>query len=220
MFCVSYCFFFYFSVLVKCYQSTVYPNFLSFSVNCNKNVIYSDAALIQSISENSTFNGNDGGHITCNAIGNPIPVLTFSYDNRLLISSSKLNLSNQFLSFESHRLHNNTDLIEVPVDEDQDDINGVIRYKFPHTIEIELHLNEWPTGVHRLECTAFNTYGKDVRSTFIEHVLKPTFPHENDKLIDVVDGFPVDLNCDDVNGYPLPEITWQKVCKFLNIISI
>ncbi|XP_055324358.1 hemicentin-1-like [Sitodiplosis mosellana] len=167
------------------------------------------SASIQSVSENSTFDEKDEVVLSCDAIGNPLPVLKWSYDNRVLISSSKSNSSDKSLPSKTFRLDNNTDLIEERFDGDQDNINGVIRYKHPYSIEIELHLNLWPTGVHRFDCSAFNAYGRDDRSTFMEHVLKPTFPLKNDTLIDVSDDVPVALDCD-VNGYPVPEITWQK----------
>lgn len=172
--------------------------------------MHSAGASIQSVSENKTFDESDGNmRLTCNAIGNPLPVLKWSYNNRVLISSSKSNSSLPFA------LDNRNDLIEERFDVSQDNIDGVIRYMHPHSVEIELHLNAWPTGVHRFDCLASNAYGSDERNTFIEHVLKPTFPHQNDTLIDASDGIPVALNCNDVNGYPVPEITWQKVCKFV-----
>lgn len=162
------------------------------------------------MSENTTFDESDGNiRLTCNAIGNPLPVLKWSYNNRVLISSTKSNSS------LPSRLDNTNDLIEEQFDDDQDSINGVIRYMYPYSIEIELHLNVWPTGVHRFDCLASNAYGSDERNTFIEHVSKPIFSHQNGTLIDVSDGDPVALNCNDVNGYPVPEITWQKVCKFV-----
>lgn len=172
--------------------------------------IYSAGASIKSISENKTFDDNDEVVLTCSAIGNELPILKWSYDDRILISSSKLNLSNELSDLFSSE---NDIWIEETFDGDQDGINGVIRYKQPHNIQIQLHLNQWPIGVHRFLCSASNTYGKDERSTFIEHILKPTFSNEDDTLIDASDGLPVKLNCGDVNGYPVPEITWQKVCK-------
>lgn len=172
--------------------------------------IYSAAASIKSISKNETFADNDEVILTCNAIGNELPILKWSYDDRILISSSKLNLSNELSDLFS--LENDI-WIEESFDGDLDGINGVIRYKQPYNIEIQLHLNKWPTGVYRFLCSASNTYGEDERSTFIEHILKPMFPIEDDILIDASDGLPVKLDCGDVNGYPVPEITWQKVCK-------
>lgn len=145
--------------------------------------------------------------LKCDAIGNPLPVLSWIYDDRVLISSSKSDFSN-----DSQRMLD-ADLIEKPFVGDQDDINGMIRFKYPYAIEIELHLNGWPAGVYRFDCSAYNRHGKDERSTFIEHALKPTFPHKNVTLIDATNGLPITLYCDDLNGFPAPKITWQKVCK-------
>lgn len=175
-------------------------------------LINSAAASIESVSKNTTFDESDRNiHLTCNAIGNPLPVLKWSYNNQVLISSFKSNSSLPF------RLDNSNDLIEERFDVNHDNINGVIRYMHPYSIEIELRLNVWPTGVHRFDCLASNAYGSDERNTFIEHVSKPTFSHQNNTLIDASDGIPVVLNCNDVKSYPVPEITWQKVCKFVVI---
>lgn len=173
--------------------------------------IYSDGASIQFISENSTVTSRDRIVLTCDATGNPHPVLSWVYDNRILLSSSKLNLSNQL--FQSFTMNTSTDSIEESTIRYRNDVNiETVRYKEKNTVEIQLHLDEWPTGEHRFDCVAVNSHGKDERSTFVEHVLEPTFSHENDTLIDVLDGAPVTLNCD-VKGYPRPKVSWQKVCK-------
>lgn len=178
----------------------------------------SAAAKIQFISENASFEAENGNNLTftCNASGNPLPILSWVYDNQIIISSSKSNLSRISLSSD---LENNKNLIVASFGGNRNAINGMIRYNLPYTAVIHINLNKWPIGVHRFDCLAFNAYGNVEKSTFMEHTLKPTFALENDTSIDVLNGLPVLLNCD-VRGYPIPEIFWQKVCESKIVLKI
>ncbi|XP_031619928.1 hemicentin-1-like [Contarinia nasturtii] len=180
---------------------------------------------IQSISENKTSQAQDGkNNLLCNATGNPMPTLSSTLlwinGNQTLFSSSKSNLSNDFRLSELCTYHNDTNLIEKPFGDDQDNIKWIFRYKCPYSIQIELHLNEWPTGLHRFDCFASNTYGHDERSTFIEYVSKPTFSPDTNASIDIGIGEPIDLNCDFENAYPpVEKMLWKKNGIAINFVT-
>lgn len=149
--------------------------------------------------------------LTCNAYGSPHATLSWIHDNRVLLSSSKSIQMNASLTIEPFKLVSDADLTDRLI-QNGDNINGAICYKQNNTVELELRLNEWPMGMHRFDCIAFNAHGIDERSTFVERFIEPIASNQSNTMIEVLNGTPITLNCS-VKGYPMPEIAWQKVCK-------
>lgn len=152
--------------------------------------------------------------MSCNATGNPIPTLSWFYENQTLYSSSTTSLSNDFRSSEQCALDNDSNSIEVTFGQNQQNIKGILRYKCSYSIQIELHLNKWPIGLHRFDCIASNTHGQQKSAIFVKNVLKPAFIEKNNTLIDIRMGLSIDLKCDYTQAYPpVDEIIWKKVCS-------
>lgn len=176
--------------------------------------ICSAGAFIRFISKNSTSSTKDAIVLTCDAYANPRPIVSWIHDNRVLITSSKSIHMNESLPTETFESDANTDSIEERLIQNGININGAIGHKQNHTVALELRLNEWPMGMHRFDCIASNVHGEDESSTFVERFMEPTILHQNNTIIEVLEGTPITLNCN-VEGYPMPEIIWQKVCKSL-----
>lgn len=84
----------------------------------------------------------------------------------------------------------------------------------PNIIKMVLHLNKSvPLGVHRFDCIAFNKYGKDKRSIFIERFAAPDFLSKDNETFSIEQGLSVIFNCS-CTAHPPSQITWLKVCKF------
>lgn len=173
--------------------------------------LHSAGASIQFVSKNVTSMTKEAIVLTCTAYGNPHATLSWIHDNRILISSSKSIQMNASLPLEPFKLDLDADLTDRLI-QNGDNINGAIRYTQNNTVELELRLNEWPMGMYRFDCIAFNAHGMDKRSTFVERFVEPIASNQTNKIIEVLDGTPITLNCS-VESYPAPKIAWQKVCK-------
>lgn len=148
-------------------------------------------ASIQSISKNTTFEKKGRITLSCDAIGNPLPALSWIHNNTILASS--ITTSNE------------TGQVERKFE---------IKYPAPNTIEMNLKIEKFAVGIHRFECIANNSHGDDRRSTFVESISDPTFSNPLNISFEIVEGHSITIECD-VIAYPLPEIIWLKVCKSL-----
>lgn len=133
----------------------------------------------------------------CEAIGNPLPILSWINNHQTLFTSK---------TFNDSEIHVKTKY--------QTDAQFVIKYPSSNAIEIELQMENCVAGVHRYDCIAFNELREDNQSVFVESISGPTFSIENNETIESAEGSSTTIICD-VIGYPIPEIVWLKVCKSL-----
>lgn len=129
------------------------------------------------------------------------------------------------MSYESAEVNQTSDLFEVPIIDMMhsyiNDSTDMVEYVKPNVIKLHLHLDKnMHLGIHRFDCFALNVYGNDKRDTYIEWHSKPYFATKDVEIVQVSNGHRAILNCT-VECYPLPQITWLKVCKFgpLKMIS-
>lgn len=165
--------------------------------------IHSAGASIQITTSNLTINSTDPISISCEAFGIPVPDLTWIYANQILLSSSKSNMS----PVDVINVNTSNDLIDESFSEIIKTNQHSVDYSTPNIIKMVLHLNKSvPLGVHRFDCIAFNKYGKDARSIFIERFAAPDFlSKDNETIVDVneTDDFTTDCQA---TGFPAPQV--------------
>lgn len=141
--------------------------------------------------------------MSCNAIGNPLPVLTWIHNNNSLVTSSYFVDGKSGSAFD-----------------EQVQAKFVIKSPSANIIEIQMDLERCSAGLHRFDCIATNKFRQDQRNTFVESISEPTFSTSDTKSLEIIEGHPITIDCD-VIAYPMPEIIWLKVCKsrFLSIFT-
>lgn len=144
--------------------------------------------------------------MSCNAIGNPLPILSWAYNGETSASPLPEKLT---LIQTTNDNNPKADAIEIQL---INNTRAVIQHPNPNTVELQLLVDDWPTGEHRFDCIAVNAHHRDERSVFIERVSKPTFSTSIVTDIQIVNGSSVTLDCN-VTGYPPPDIMWLNVCK-------
>lgn len=178
----------------------------------SKYAFHSAGATIQYITKNVTINAKERVTLRCDAIGYPLPTISWVYNNATLMSSFKSNLS-EIKEWTEEKY--SIDRKPVEKMENCDNMIAETHYPSMNRIQVELHMDNCSTGVHHFDCIASNSYNEDKRNTTVESYLQPIFEKstkDNNSSIEIIEGLPIILTCD-VVGYPMPEIIWLKVCK-------
>lgn len=148
-------------------------------------------------------NKTDPIELICNATGNPISLLKWTYNGQILASSA--NESNS-MAIDDKRLVK------------QIQTKFVIENQRSISMQIKLIIKHCSIGANSFNCIAFNDFSKDERSVIVTGNLKPIFlisPNETHKSANESSSITIDCN---VNGYPEPTIIWLKV-RFFPIFS-
>lgn len=164
-------------------------------------------AKIQFIANNITTMNDNPITLNCIAIGNPLPILQWMYNNKILVSSK---LMAQVMISDS--IDGNIDDDVTPIHNIEPNyLNYSIEYPAPNTIEIKWNIQHYSVGLHDFDCIASNDFGQDQRRIFIERISKPIIPMETNTTFETMEGSSAFVNCD-VIAHPMPDIIWLKVC--------
>lgn len=158
------------------------------------------------ISPNATCldNKTDRIELICNATGNPISILAWTYSGQILASST--NESNSMAHFQNL---NNT------ADDEQMQTKFVLENRHSDSLQIKLIIENCLIGEKRFNCVAFNEFSKDAQSVTVTGNSKPILTSStNDTFKSANESSSITIDCD-VNGYPQPTIIWLKVKFFV-----
>lgn len=174
---------------------------------------------IANISPNITCSGNKPHQIEliCNATGNPIPTLAWTYNHQILASSTN----------ESSLLVEITSIINSAITQGDDNrFVGVIQTKFvienkqSDSVQIKLILGNCSIGVQRFKCIAINKFSMDQQIAIVTGELKPVIlARVNETFEPVTEGNSIAMDCNAI-GYPDPTIIWLKVYVFFLINTV
>lgn len=158
------------------------------------------AAIIVYVSKNATIKNNTKLILTCEALGNPMPVLGWMQDQKKILTTE----DNRYQS----KTENDFYFIDNKIN-DTDDCVKII-YDTAFKVKMSLYCIETRRNLETFSCFAINAFGQDYRTVSIETIFAPKFKNHSISLIEVLDGFPVTIICD-VGGYPKPTVIWQRV---------
>lgn len=162
---------------------------------------------IDFISQNTTCLGNktDRIELICNATGNPISILAWTYNGQILASST----------IESNSMAHMQN-VKNTIDDEQMQTKFMLENQQSDSLQIKLIIENCVIGEKRFNCVAFNEFSKDEQSVLVTGNSKPIFMSSTtDTLKSVNESSSITIDCN-VNGYPEPTIIWLKVYFFGN----
>lgn len=164
------------------------------------------------MSENQTIGSMEKLILTCEANGNPVPYLTWARNHKIMMSTIKTHFQSKANDSVSRFYLTENGIVSN--DKQQMKLMGEIVYDLENHVKMSLYRNVSYKNIESFTCLATNAYGQEKRTIYIETTSSPQFQSDSEPIstIDVLNGFPIVLNCD-VTGYPAPNIQWQKVSE-------
>lgn len=167
-------------------------------------------------------------NLTCKANGFPLPILTWLYNDQLILSTSKihsiiqqLQLTNFSTAYHLDQYGNGIsipigDQIPIVIKNEPKHLHHIARY-IDSSVTLELHYTEESRKKSgKFSCVALNAIGQQSKSISVQVVTMPTIKTgvSLQQTVDVLEGLPTILNCP-ITGQPHPKIIWLKVSKFI-----
>ncbi|XP_058823570.1 hemicentin-1-like [Topomyia yanbarensis] len=157
--------------------------------------------------ENRTVIAGTALNIDCNAVGNPLPIVSIIHQGEVLASTSDLELDSMAFD-KSYRLQGKTYSIQSQ--------QFIATKTSPFEIHLNLHeLSATANSAGKYLCLAQNAVGHDDRHTKVEVFVAPfiqlnklkTGPH-----FAILEGLPLYLYCP-MAGNPKPAVSWFRNSK-------
>lgn len=167
------------------------------------------------MTSNQTVQTPNQLHLVCEAIGNPLPIVSWTRHNRIMMSSLIANFHHQITPNQSSEYFIDKNG-QITNNNSTSELTGIVTFNQPFTVSIELfyRLNEHKLYDEIFSCLARNAIGSAKQTTLVEIISPPIFKDtviaEIPLKYEIFNGFSHVLSCDAI-GKPIPEITWQKV---------
>lgn len=170
------------------------------------------------VTSNQTVLSTQQTSLLCEAMGNPLPILSWVRHHQVVLSSSSVALQNGFNPTTAYHIDVDGNARELDSNElavaNESNVQGIVRHSTSNQISIELFHNKEANNFQNelFTCFATNAMGSVKRTVFVEIVSVPAFKNQfaNSSKHEIFIGFPLTLTCD-ATGKPNPQIIWQQV---------